>query len=64
MKHARHIANHFNVRTWDAALSRRLGMVSFLLLLCMAGAATHAEASDKRASREREALRRTATRSV
>lgn len=55
MKHARHITDYFKVGT---APSRRLGMMSFTLLLCMAVTATHAEASDKRASREREALRR------
>jgi len=36
----------------------RLGALSLALLLCMAGLAPHAEASDKKASREREALRR------
>ena len=40
-------------------LPNRLGILSLALLLFMAGVATHADASDKRASREREALRRT-----
>jgi chromosome segregation ATPase len=36
----------------------RLGGVSLALLLCLAGVSIHAEAADKKASREREALRR------
>lgn len=37
---------------------RRVNVLSLAVLLCMAGLSLHAEASDKRASREREALRR------
>lgn len=55
MKHTRRITDYFNLRMTQVPW---LGMASFALLLCMAGTATHAEASDKRASREREALRR------
>ncbi len=33
-------------------------VLSFVFLLCLSGVALHAEASDKKASREREALRR------
>jgi chromosome segregation ATPase len=36
----------------------RLGVLSLAIMVCMAGMASHADASDKRASREREALRR------
>lgn len=36
----------------------RLAALSLVLLFCMAGFATHAGASDKKANREREALRR------
>jgi chromosome segregation ATPase len=36
----------------------RLGVLSLAIMMCMAGMAPHADASDKRASREREALRR------
>jgi len=49
-------------RTTDAfgfySKMTRLGMLSLALLLCMAGASVDAQAADKKASREREALRR------
>lgn len=51
MKHIRCISDYFNV---GMAPSRWSGLLLFALL-CMSGAATHADASDKR---EREALRR------
>ncbi|MBI3433129.1 MAG: hypothetical protein HY018_13075 [Hydrogenophilales bacterium] len=49
MKHTHRIMNHLNPR---------IPAVLGALLLCMAVVAPHAEASDKKASREREALRR------
>jgi septal ring factor EnvC (AmiA/AmiB activator) len=55
MKQTRLITDYFKLRR---ALLRKLGMATFALLMCTAGVATHADASDKRASREREALRR------
>lgn len=39
-------------------LLSRMGSLSLALMLCMAGVSLHAEASDKKAGREREALRR------
>ena len=54
MKHTRHITNASSPNT----VSAWRGKLSIVLLLCMSGAAMHAEASDKKASREREALRR------
>ena len=47
-------------RTTDSRLvPPRLNTLSLALLLCMVGVAVQAEAADKKASREREALRRT-----
>jgi septal ring factor EnvC (AmiA/AmiB activator) len=54
MKHTRQIAN----ASGQNMAPTRMGMLTVLLLLCMSGTAMHAEASDKKASREREALRR------
>jgi predicted nucleic acid-binding Zn-ribbon protein len=54
MKHARRISEYFHT----GIRPNRLGALSLALVLCLAGMATHAEASDKKASREREALRR------
>jgi chromosome segregation ATPase len=39
-------------------MSSRLGSLSIVLLLCLAGVSWHAEAADKKAGREREAFRR------
>lgn len=54
MKQTRRITDYLSLRI--APL--RLGALSLALLLCMAGVTPHADASDKKASREREALRR------
>jgi len=54
MKHTRRFTDHPNLRGAPA----RLGALSLALLVGMAMAAPHADASDKKASREREALRR------
>ena len=54
MKQSHRIPGHSR----SHALPKRLGALSLALLLGMAGMATHADASDKKASREREALRR------
>jgi chromosome segregation ATPase len=42
----------------SGTMSSRLGLLLLAMLLCLAGASFHAEASDQKASREREALRR------
>lgn len=54
MKQTHRITDH----SIPGTLPARLGALSLALLMCMAVAAPHAEASDKKASREREALRR------
>lgn len=54
MKHARRNIDQPSPGTMPA----RLAALSLALLVCMAAVAPHAEASDKKASREREALRR------
>ena len=54
MKHTRRITDHSSPGTLPA----RLAALSLALLVCMAVVAPHADASDKKASREREALRR------
>jgi chromosome segregation ATPase len=53
MKETRRIALRFTAR-----LVPKLAPLSLAVVLCLAGISTHAEASDKKASREREALRR------
>jgi predicted nucleic acid-binding Zn-ribbon protein len=54
MKQSHRILDYFS-----ACPARSLwGALSLALLLCMAGVSLHAEASDKKASRERAALRR------
>lgn len=54
MKHTRRNIDQPSPGTMPA----RLAALSLALLVCMAVAAPHAEASDKKSSREREALRR------
>ena len=54
MKHTRRITNQSRPGTLPA----RLAALSLALLVCMAIMTPHADASDKKASREREALRR------
>lgn len=54
MKQVRRINPYFSA----CLVPIRLGALSLALMLCLAGVAVHAEASDKKASREREALRR------
>jgi chromosome segregation ATPase len=54
MKQTRCLISCFGARL----VPTRLGAWSLALLLCLSGVAVHAEASDKKASREREALRR------
>ena len=53
MKHTHRITDHTSPR-----MVPRLGALSLALLVGLAMAAPHADASDKKASREREALRR------
>jgi septal ring factor EnvC (AmiA/AmiB activator) len=54
MKHTRHIAK----ASRKNMAPTRMGMLTIMFFLCMFGAVLHAEASDKKTSREREALRR------
>jgi chromosome segregation ATPase len=50
--------NRNSVAMGGDTMSPRLGLLSLALLVCLSGFSFHAEASDKKAGREREALRR------
>jgi chromosome segregation ATPase len=50
--------NRNSIAWGGVSMSSRLGLLSLALLLCLTGLSFHADASDKKAGREREALRR------